>query len=629
MATDLQIRKVFLGGADEPHSWEFPLGVTVIAGDSGGGKTSLLNLITYGLGGGATITKTVADAADCVILDIVVGGRTLQLTRRFATRKSVVDVREEGGAPVEHSTQRGTRRPWISDLLLGSLGIPCVQVPQSRSSKSHRLTSISFQDVFAYCYLDQEQIDRSTVFDDDSPGRGPKRPWTFELLFGLIDSTVAGFEATREELAEEKEQREKRLVTVEQFVEVKQLPVTSAEVSRRLEEIDAETETVIDALTATEHELDQAIAEAAGVRNEVAVSEERLRSALAEQQRIQVELFEVTRAANQLERDLATAREGEVAGEVLDPIGYEVCPRCEQQILGRHAEPGRCSVCLQAEPEPDSSPGVDTATIGGQLEETRALLDQLAGVRTDAERDVAQSKKDLDTARRAFAERRDQASDPFRRRIGELQERLGALNGERRTLATGVPLDLALQDERRELSDAGPRISELDDDASRRRQELSPASKRVEELSEAFDEILRRFTLPWLETAEVDSKSYLPVVNGRGLRELSSGGMKTTTNVAYYLAVLVTALRDQDVLVPGFLMLDSIRKASGAGREDLARSDRIYGYLQTLQEMREPPRPLPRDFQLIVVDNDMPKQFESQFNMIRIDLQNPLIRPLK
>jgi hypothetical protein len=42
--------------------------------------------------------------------------------------------------------------------------------------------------------------------------------------------------------------------------------------------------------------------------------------------------------------------------------------------------------------------------------------------------------------------------------------------------------------------------------------------------------------------------------------------------------------------------------------------------------MRRPPRPLPRDFQLIVVDNDMPKQFEGQFNMIRIDLQNPLIR---
>ena len=626
MATDFQIRRVSLGSADKPHSWELPLGVTIIAGDSGGGKTSLLNLINYGLGGGATITKTVADAADCVILDIDVGGRAMQLTRRLATRKSVIDVREEGGVPVEHSTQRGNKRPWISDLLLGALGIPSVQVPQSRSSKSHLLTSISFQDVFAYCYLDQDQIDRSTVFDNESPGRGPKRPWTFELLFGLIDSTVAELEATRENLAKDKEQREKRLISVEQFAEAKRLPVTDADVSHRLEAVSAEMKTVVDELGATEVELNRTIAETADGQDEVGASEERLRSALAEQRRIEVELTEVTRAANQLERDLATAQKGEIAGEVLDPIGYEICPRCEQELLGRQAEPGHCSVCLQAEPEVESSLDVDTATIGGQLKETRALVEQLVGARSDAERDVTQSKDSLDAARRAFAEVRDRVSGPFRLRIGDLQDRLGVLRGERRTLAAGVPLDLALQGERQELLDAGPRISEMGDNAERRRRELSPAYKRVEELSEAFDEILRLFTLPWLETAEVDPKSYLPVVNGRSLRELSSGGMKTTTNVAYYLAVLVSALRDQGVLVPGFLMLDSIRKASGAGKEDLARSDRIYGYLQTLQEMRKPPRPLPRDFQLIVVDNDMPKQFGARFNTIRIDLQNPLIR---
>lgn len=194
-------------------------------------------------------------------------------------------------------------------------------------------------------------------------------------------------------------------------------------------------------------------------------------------------------------------------------------------------------------------------------------------------------------------------------------------------LSAGLPLEQALRDERQELIGAGPEIAELDEGAKRRRDELAQARSRVEDLSEAFDEILRRFTLPWLQSAEVDPRTYLPVVNGLSLRDLSSGGMKTTTNVAYYLAVFVTALRDQEILLPSFLMLDSIRKASGAGKEDLARSERIYAYLQTLQELRRPPRPLPRDFQLIVVDNDMPQQFESRFNTIRIDIQNPLIRP--
>jgi len=102
--------------------------------------------------------------------------------------------------------------------------------------------------------------------------------------------------------------------------------------------------------------------------------------------------------------------------------------------------------------------------------------------------------------------------------------------------------------------------------------------------------------------------------------------MKTTTNVAYYLAVYVTGLRDREVLTPNFLMLDSIRKASGAGKQDLARSDRIYAYLQTLQELRGGSQPLARDFQLIVVDNDLPTKFEHTFNILRIDPSTPLVQ---
>ena len=78
--------------------------------------------------------------------------------------------------------------------------------------------------------------------------------------------------------------------------------------------------------------------------------------------------------------------------------------------------------------------------------------------------------------------------------------------------------------------------------------------------------------------AEVDRSTYLPVVNGRTLRQLSSGGMKTTTNVAYYLANVAMAVRDRQILTPSFMMLDSIRKASGAERDDLVRAEHIYSY---------------------------------------------------
>jgi hypothetical protein len=219
----------------------------------------------------------------------------------------------------------------------------------------------------------------------------------------------------------------------------------------------------------------------------------------------------------------------------------------------------------------------------------------------------------------------EQATAPHRSRAAQLQERLGALRGERLMLSEAERVDQVVREEARELQGTSPALEALKERASAKRATLATARERVDELSATFAEILKRFTLPWLETAEVDRDTYLPRVNGRSLRDLSSGGMKATANVAYYMAILVTALRDREVLTPRFLMLDSIRKDYGGGEKDLARAERIYDYLRTLQDMQHTPGALAADFQLIVVDNDLPKPFETAFNTIPIDPDRPLI----
>jgi hypothetical protein len=218
------------------------------------------------------------------------------------------------------------------------------------------------------------------------------------------------------------------------------------------------------------------------------------------------------------------------------------------------------------------------------------------------------------------------AVKPHSEAAQHITERLGSLRGEQSVLAQARPVAAAVEQESEEIATLRPRIDDLHEREDERREQLVPMRERVEELSEEFDTILRRFTLPWLEKAEVDRTTYLPRVNGVSLKALSSGGMKTTTNVAYYLANLVTALRDREILTPSFLMLDSIRKDSGSEGRDLVRAEHIYTYLRTLQDSRNNPGALAADFQLIVVDNDLPKKFESAFNVVRIDPDHPLMR---
>jgi AAA domain-containing protein len=627
MGRRLEVRKVRLGGIATEHAWTFPPGVTIIAGDVGGGKTTLLNLIKFGMGGDAPITKKLGESAESVTLEIRAGERNLSLHRGLSSQKNRVAVSEGDQSLGEFALKAGSSKPWVSDLLLGALGIPSVRVPQARShrSRSHRITSVSFQDVFAYCYLDQEQVDRSTIYDNDS-FRGPKREWTFELLNGIIDGELAGLETHSEEMKEESEERQKRLTTVESFVEAKQLPASATEIGKRLAAIGAEEEGLRRTLESVYEGERKAVADAGSGGDQIDSLTSELSAARAEKRRLSIERDEVSRAANQLQRDLREYQEGLAAKDVLEPLAYVVCPRCEQSLDGRPIEQGHCSVCLQPDRELAENELEATARrLEDQFHETRQLRDQLEEAESDFETLIQSLRNQLGERRAVLKVVLAEAAEPFRIRVNEIQEELGRLQGERLALEAGLPLEAAVREERSELQTAEPEIAALEEKAEQRRADLSSARSHVEELSVAFDTILRDFTLPWLEVAEVDQATYLPMVNGQKLRELSSGGMKATTNVAYYLASFVTALRDHDILTPSFLMLDSIRKDYGGGEKDLARSDRIYRYLQTLQEMRTQ-GPLPRDFQLIVVDNDLPDAFEGAFNTILIDPDRPLIR---
>ncbi len=242
--------------------------------------------------------------------------------------------------------------------------------------------------------------------------------------------------------------------------------------------------------------------------------------------------------------------------------------------------------------------------------------------------EVASLSSELKTHRAELQRMTAEATAPHLNIAREVTQQLGALKGERTVLAEARQVAAAVREEQAEIDQIPERAGKLAEQEHARRDALSPSRERLEELSDEFSEILRRLTLPWLESAEVDRLSYLPVVNGRTLKQLSSGGMKTTTNVAYYLANLAMAIRDRDLLSPSFMMLDSIRKASGAERDDVARAEHIYSYLQTLHASRNQPGALRGDFQLIVADNDLPPQFERDFHVLRIDPEHPLVRGL-
>jgi membrane-anchored protein YejM (alkaline phosphatase superfamily) len=101
--------------------------------------------------------------------------------------------------------------------------------------------------------------------------------------------------------------------------------------------------------------------------------------------------------------------------------------------------------------------------------------------------------------------------------------------------------------------------------------------------------------------------------------------MKATTNVAYYVANLTYALRHPDALMPRFLMLDSPRKDYGAGQDDLARAERIYRWMLTMEDTMHAGGPVGRPFQMLLVDNDIPPAVRPRVTEVQLERESPLI----
>jgi hypothetical protein len=209
-------------------------------------------------------------------------------------------------------------------------------------------------------------------------------------------------------------------------------------------------------------------------------------------------------------------------------------------------------------------------------------------------------------------------------RIAQLSEQLGELRSTRRSDTEALELHRELERRRAALEALRKRQATVEAKLEAVQAEREQAMTRVAELSDAFDEILREFHLPWYEPSRIDHATYLPMVGGKRLEELSSGGMKTLVNDAYYLAGFSFALRaPQETLLPLLMLIDTPRKNFGSNPDDRHTSERIYRWMRRLQDTYGAGA-----FQLIVADNDIPVEAE-QFNVKSFSYEQPLIEDLR
>ena len=618
MSIRMRIERIDLDAGSEHVVFDLARPCTVLHGPVGTGKSSLLELIKYVLGGNGILTNVVRNEVRGVSAVVNLNGNRVELRRAIGKEANYVEIFEpHGGLVATHSIRPRPDQATISDALLELLGFPRVSMPRARTKATAATVPLTFNDLFGYLYVEQQNIDRSVVHHTEV-FREPKRRAVFELLFGLTDPEALSLETelgrTREALAE----AQSRLTTIQQFISATALEDEGLLRRKQLDLGAAATEAEA-RLEALRTEVTAGTLAFEGLRQRVLSAEHEFRSTIDDAQKL---ASEVARRENLLALhhiDAAREDKARAAGRRFAPLEFVVCPRCMQSLEDDRAMPGTCHLCLQPEVTSPMHSLDEPLDDQDSAEEIELLL-------ADARADAALAQRRRESAQLRLDMLRRELDISTAEAVAPRFQEIELLSSAR---ATALALTQAVQSNLQlwaEVGDLGNRVAVLEG----RRDELADSLRQsrarrdarmsiLDELSSLFDDTVAALEVPWARSASIDKSTYLPLIDGEKFDTIAvAGGTKTVVSVAYHLTLLGFALSHGDTLLPQILIMDTPRKNLGANPNDRDMGERIYRRIRTLVEAYED------KVQFIIADNDSPGR-GAWFRGYRFSYEAPLI----
>ncbi|MGW4464729.1 hypothetical protein [Micromonospora sp. NPDC004704] len=620
MSVRFRINDVELTTGAGDYSFSFARPCSVLDGPVGTGKSSLLELIKHALGGNAVLTPVVRSEVSSVRARVVLNGTPMDLTRGLGgmTATSVEFRDPRDGSLVEQVPIRSTAdRANVSETLLRLLGIPIVAMPRARTQATSASVPLTFNDVFSYIYVEQQEIDRSIVHHTEV-FREPKRRAVFELMFGLLDPEQLTIETTLGQVRDALKAAEGRAAAVRTFLETATDHDESTLRERQLV-LGEQAEEATRGLSRLREEIAATTHAHQDLRMQVLRAEEEAQKLAEACQSADSEVARRQHMLAQSRVNLAREDKARTASRRLSPLEFVVCPRCTQHLDEGRAPANICTLCLQ----PDPLAGMDfDSPLGDNDEQIFELEELLSRAERDARRASAVSLHADQILGRLKDELDVVTAQAVTPRFSEV-ELLSGRRGQALAELTHTQNILKFWDELRSLDS---RVKELQSERQQLEERLVRSKARLktrrsvlQDLSELFDQTVEALQVPWATSASIDDKSYLPLVNGERFESLAvAGGTKTIVTVAYHLTLLGHALSQRDTLLPQLIIFDTPRKNLGVNPNDKAMGYRIYDRIRTLVDAYRD------DVQFIIADNDFPERADWT-KSLHFDYERPLL----
>lgn len=621
--TSLRIRRLRLLGVARDYEVSFldnrssvrPL--SIIAGEISTGKTSVLEFISYCLGGPPFPQHPeIRGSVRSALLECELAGDVFSIERAAVDRPSAsavvhsasLDELDQPHAQSEHVLIPPSSPDSLSQFLLRKLGLSEVILKEAPTKSVSGVDHLSIRDLMRLVFVEHSDLDNKNLLLENSPHVVRlKHEQVIDLVFRAHDNTAASMAAEAKAVEEALAKHEADLRSIDAFLEEQDVPPEDiAEARMRdLEEMKA-------SVSGRLGEIERKMAAAAQYGNEQRLAHleaaNAARSLANEQRELGTQLERLTALAAQYDQDVKKLTFASEARMLFDPLGVSVCPWCLQPVdpTGEPVD-DMCLVCHQPLQTDDEADDVDIdrelRSIKSRKRELGTLLNEtnsrIAGIR----RSLADAREREVTTQAALDAAVSARFSPFIAERDTLHEERAAISQEARSLQNVLRMRASAGRRRAELGNLRQRRQELLDAEREALADRRSRRDAVGELGQRFGEILRDFEFPKLSDPFLDER-YLPHVRGNVYSGIGSSGALTLISLAWYLAVFERSAEIHGAH-PGFLMIDSPQKnllpRRGFEPDEFQSPDIAQAVYKHLVDWAD--SELGRTTQMIVVDN--------------------------
>lgn len=543
---------------------KFHVGLNILSGCNGGGKTSIIQLLVHGLGYEVQNWKQEAGSCDQVFIECALNGQTVTLSRAIQAQRASMQfffgdldsgLRAGRAEWFSYPYNVGAKESF-SQKMFEILGVPEVKLDASESLTMHQLLRLIYSN---------QANPPASIFNIEAFDSAFKREAIGKYLCGLYDDQLykEKIELSTSEKALDKIISEIRVITsVLGKTEISSELFTTEQLRNSyLEEIrsiKAEITTRQEDNRATYREEKKATNQSAA---DITKIKESLYDAEVTQRDLEFEVEDIRLFLSELNQKLQEINDSMEAGNALSSIAFKVCPCCFSELP--EATGDACSLCGSSDYLERRNTNMLRMKneLSIQLKESHNIYER----KNQALEDIGKKKKELEAALRksviktvatvsAQNSQREKELFALYAKTGELEQKIADLE-RTEELRNAIS---ALSQQRQEIQD---RVSRLKNSI-----ELKESLARIRpgEVHDVISECVISFLKSdsgsekeFQEASNIEYDFAASRVSVNGKTYFSESSISYLNN-AFHLALLKLSLVKDYARFPRLLILDGI-----------------------------------------------------------------------